>query len=525
MKPNETIIKELFESRVKTLDVLARLKRKTAKKYKVFCPANLSLLKTYHEMVKNKRMSPERNIENLLITRPIRSLSGIVNISVLTKEYPCPGKCLYCPQESGIPKSYVSGEPAVERAKRLRYDPYLQTKKRIEMLEDQGHSTDKIELRIVGGTWSYYPKQYQNWFVKSCFDACNEKISINLGKAQQVNEKAKHRIVGLSVETRPDFIDETEIKRLRKLGATLVELGVQSIYNDVLKKNLRGHGSKEIILATKLLKNAGFKVLYQMMPNLPGSNLGKDEKMFKELFTNPDFQPDLLKIYPCALLKEAPLYKLWRNGRYRPYTESQLTNLIKKIKRIIPYYVRIQRISRDIPSSSIVSGPAKISNLRQLLSEKMKEENWQCKCIRCREVREKHAPEEKIFLFRQDYEASGGKEIFLSFESEKRKLHSLLRLRITPKEALIREIHTYGLSVPIAKKGESPQHHGLGKKLIKTAEKIAKNEFDSKKISVIAGIGARDYFKKLGYKLENTYMVKTLRQRSQSPLRFVFLSQ
>jgi elongator complex protein 3 len=510
MEPNEIIIKELFKSRVKTLDALARLKRKIAKKYRVSCPANLSLLKTYHEMVKNKRVSPADSIENLMITRPVRSLSGIVNISVLTKEYPCPGKCLYCPQESGIPKSYVSGEPAVERAKRLRYDPYLQTRKRIEMLEAQGHPTDKIELRIVGGTWSYYPKQYQNWFVRKCFDACNGKTSINLRKAQELNEKARHRIVGLSVETRPDFIDGKEIKRLRELGATLVELGVQSVYDDVLRKSLRGHGSKETILATKLLKDAGFKVLYQIMPNLSGSDIKRDEKMFKELFTNPDFQPDLLKIYPCALLREAPLYKLWQNGRYKPYTEFQMMNLIKKIKKIIPYYVRIQRISRDIPSSSIVSGPAKISNLRQLLSEDMRKKNWQCKCIRCREIKEKHAPGEKIHLFRQDYEASGGKEIFLSFESRKRELYSLLRLRITLKEAIIREIHTYGPSVPIADKGKSPQHHGLGKKLIKTAEKIARDEFNFKKISVIAGVGVRGYFRKEGYKLEDTYMVKSL---------------
>jgi elongator complex protein 3 len=511
MEPNEIIIKELLKSRVKTPDVLARLKRKIAKKYRVSCPANLSLLKTYHEMVKNKRVSPTNGIENLIMTRPVRSLSGIVNVSVLTKEYPCPGKCLYCPQESGIPKSYVSGEPAVERAKKLRYDPYLQTIKRIEMLKAQGHPTDKIELRIVGGTWSCYPKQYQNWFVKKCFDACNGKISINLRKAQESNEKAKHRIVGLSVETRPDFINEKEIKHLRELGATLVELGVQSVYDDVLRKNLRGHGSKETILATKLLKNAGFKVLYQIMPNLPGSDMKRDEKMFKELFANPDFQPDLLKIYPCALLKETPLYKLWQNGRYKPYTEFQMMNLVKKIKKMIPYYVRIQRISRDIPSSSIVSGPAKISNLRQLLSEDMEKKNWQCKCIRCREVKEKRTPGEKTYLFRQDYEASEGKEIFLSIESKKRRLYSLLRLRITPKEAIIREIHTYGPAVPIAEKRESPQHHGLGKELIKAAEKIARNEFNFKKISVIAGVGVRDYFRGKGYKLEDTYMVKSLR--------------
>jgi len=307
MKINEIIIQELIKTQVKTSADLAVVKREIAKKYKIPCPSNIELLKAYHELVKNKRVKPSKTIENLLKTRPIRSLSGIVNISVLTKSYPCPGKCLYCPIENGIPKSYVSGEPAVERAKKLKYDPYLQVKKRIEMLKAEGHPTDKIELRIVGGTWSYYPKKYQTWFIKRCFDACNSMQRSNLCTAQKLNEKAKHRIVGLSIETRPDFINEKEIRRLRKLGVTMVELGVQSIYDDVLKLNLRGHGVKEIILATKLLKDAGFKVLYQMMPNLPGSNLKKDEKMFEELFQNSDFQPDLLKIYPCALLKEAPL--------------------------------------------------------------------------------------------------------------------------------------------------------------------------------------------------------------------------
>ena len=516
-------------------------KRKIAKKYEIPCPSNIELLKAYHKLVKNKRVKKSEKLENLLKTRPIRSLSGIVNISVLTKPYPCPGKCLYCPTEKGIPKSYVSGEPAVERAKALNYDPYLQVRKRIEMLENQGHPTDKIELRIIGGTWSYYPKQYQSWFITRCFAACNAKLTRNrnakltqkivtLKEKQKRNEKAKHRIVGLSIETRPDFINLSEIKKLRGLGVTMVELGVQSIYDDILKLNLRGHEVKETILATKLLKDAGFKVLYQMMPNLPGSNLKKDEKIFEELFSNPDFQPDLLKIYPCALLKEAPLYKWWKAGKYKPYTEKQLINLVKKIKKKIPYYVRIQRITRDIPSQKVIIGPAKISNLRQLIAKEMKKEGWQggedksssspvagaweCKCIRCREVRENYNPKEKLYLYRQDYDASGGQEIFLSFESKNRaKLYSLLRLRITSQnKATVREIHTYGQLYPLRGRVAliSPQHKGLGKRLIKEAEKIAKKEFDLNKIAVISAIGARDYFRKSGYKLKDTYMIKNL---------------
>lgn len=531
----EKIIKKLIKNKVKTPEDLAKAKREIAKEDKLACPGNISLLKTYHKMVKNETIKKSKAVESILITRPVRSLSGIVNISVLTKPYPCPGKCLYCPQEQGLPKSYLSGEPAVERAKKLNFDPYLQTRKRIEMLEKEGHPTDKIELRVVGGTFSYYSKQYQTWFIKECFRAANENKIKNskfqtLEAMQKTNEKAKQRIVGLSVETRPDFINKEEVRRLRKLGVTMVELGVQSIYGDVLKKNLRGHGVKEIVLATKLLKDAGFKILYQMMPNLPGSDLEKDKKMFEELFKNQSFQPDMLKIYPCALLKEAPLYKLWKRGRYKPYSRQQLIELVKSIKQTVPCYVRIQRISRDIPSESVVFGPAKISNLRQILKEDMKKEKWLCKCIRCREVKEKYDSKEKVYLFRKDYKASEGKEIFLSFESQKeksgagksQKLYSLLRLRISSQPlspvlkntAIIREIHTYGLALPIkyagATRAFSSQHRGIGKKLIKEAEKITKKEFKLNKISVISAVGARSYFRKLKYRLKNTYMIKSI---------------
>lgn len=521
MMISEAIIKELVKTKVKTEEDLAVAKRKIAKQYQSPFPNNIALLKTYHELIKSKSIKPSAFIEVILRTRPIRSLSGIVNVSVLTKPYRCPGKCLYCPIEKGIPKSYVSGEPAVERAKRLNYDPYLQVKKRIEMLTSEGHPTDKIEIRIVGGTWSFYPQKYQTWFIKKCFDACNDRNSASINIAQKFNEKAKHRIIGLSIETRPDFITADEITKLKKMGVTMVELGVQSIYDDVLKKNLRGHGVKETILATQLLKDAGFKVLYQMMPNLYGSSPVRDLKMFKTIFTDSRFQPDLLKIYPCALLKSSPLFKVWRKGGYRPYAEKQLIALIRAIKKIVPYYIRIQRIVRDIPSKSIAAGPAKISNLRQMVS-------GFCKCIRCREVKANYDPEEKIKLFRQDYDASKGKEIFLSFENQNRtKLYSLLRLRIpailtkkTPTQSFIREVHTYGQLRPIEKDSTSfvvmkepyhgPQHKGWGKKLIEEAEKISKKEFKVKKIAVISGVGVREYYRKLGYHLENTYMVKSI---------------
>ena len=511
------------------------LKRKIAQKYKIPCPSNIKLLRAYHRLIKNKKIKKVPDIEKLLRTRPVRSLSGIVNVSVLTKPYPCPGQCIYCPLQKGMPKSYLKGEPAAERAKRLNFSPYLQTKKRLEALRAQGHPVDKIELRVVGGTWSYYPRQYQSWFVKECFRAANEreitgkpKIQIknrDLKTFQKRNERARQRIVGLSIETRPDFIDKKEIKRLRKLGVTLVELGVQSIYDDVLNLVKRGHGRKEIISATKLLKDAGFKILYQMMPNLPGADLKKDEEMFEELFREPDFRPDYLKIYPCALLKETPLYKYYLEKKYKPYLKDELLNLLSKIKQKIPVYVRIQRITRDIPSTYIVEGGVKISNLRQVVQEKMKEEGKRCLCIRCREVKENYNPREKLYLYRHNYEASGGKEIFISIENKKRtKLFSFLRLRVPSSyfkkgrslfkvlenSAIIREIQTMGQSMPIGKKNIAPQHRGLGKKLVKEAEKIAKKEFGLKKITAISGIGARSYWRKLGFRLKDTYMVRYL---------------
>jgi len=513
----ESAVIDLAKSKIETLPDFESAKRLISKRYEIPTPSNINLLKAYHKLLGNKRIKENKKLEYLLRKRRIRSLSGIVNVSVLTKPYKCPGKCIFCPTQKGVPKSYLKKEPAVQRAILARFDPYLQFKTRIESLEMTGHPTDKIELRVIGGTWSYYPKQYQKNFVKRCFEAGNNRKSKTLESAQRINERAKHRIIGLTVETRPDYINPKEIKWLRELGVTRVEIGVQSIYEDVLSLNRRGHTVKETIDATRLLKNAGFKVSYQIMPNLAGSSFKKDIEMFKELFSNPDFQPDLLKIYPLGLVKESLLYGWYKKKRFRPYSEKKLIKLLIEMKKQIPHYVRIERVIRDIPSADIVAGGVKTSNLREVVQKEVK-----CKCIRCREVKESYDEKEKLFLLRQDYQASGGKEIFLSFENKNRtKLHALLRLRINndysglpvlEKSAVVREIHTYGQMARIIRKqtSGSAQHKGLGKKLMKEAEKIAKKEFKLDKIAVIAGIGVRGYYRKLGYKLKDTYMVKSI---------------
>ncbi|MCK5413332.1 MAG: tRNA uridine(34) 5-carboxymethylaminomethyl modification radical SAM/GNAT enzyme Elp3 [Candidatus Pacebacteria bacterium] len=546
MNINEYIINELIEKvsirkRQLSSEYLSKLKRKASKKYGTPCPTNIELLQSYREMSKNNSL---KEIENILMTKNIRTSSGVAVIAVLTKPYPCPGKCKFCPSEKDMPKSYLSNEPAVMRAMLTDFHPFKQVQARLKSLQATGHKTDKIELIIMGGTFSYLPKSYQTWFVKECFRACNitsekrKAKSEKLEQLQKINETAKHRIVGLTLETRPDYVDQKEILRMRKLGATRVELGVQTIYDDVFKLNSRGHNKKEVVLATKLLKEAGFKINYHMMPNLPGSNYKQDLSMFHELFSNPDFQPDMLKIYPCVVVKDAEIFKWWKNGKYKPYSDKKLIKLLCEIKKNIPYYVRITRLIRDIPSTSIVAGN-KISNLRQTLEKKSIEENWKCKCIRCREIRnqninitsdKKEIGIKKLKLFRQDYEASNGKEIFLSFEDEKRQhLYSLLRLRINKtgdhsserknsilpalqNASIIREVHTYGTLAPIKSSDEKhTQHTGLGKKLIQEAEKITQKEFGLKKIAVISGVGVRGYYRKLGYRLEGGYMVKCLK--------------
>ncbi|MBI4359431.1 MAG: tRNA uridine(34) 5-carboxymethylaminomethyl modification radical SAM/GNAT enzyme Elp3 [Candidatus Nealsonbacteria bacterium] len=523
MDVSEIIVKKLVKNRVVKPEDLASLKRAFAKEYHLSCPKSSSLLQAYHNLVDEGKIGRSENLEKLLRTRKMRSLSGIVSVSVLTKPYPCPGSCLYCPTQKGLPKSYLDGEPAVMRALANRFDPYLQVRNRLDSLRATGHETGKIELIIIGGTWSALPARYQEWFVKECFRAANHRLrSTSLIDEQKKNEKARHRIIGVTIETRPDFINGEEVKRLRKLGITRVELGVQSLRNDVLKKNLRGHLVSETIRATRLLKESGFKVCYHLMPNLLGSSLKKDEEMFSEVFQNPDFRPDFLKIYPCVVVKEAPLYRLWLKKKYRSYSDRQLIDLLKKVKQKIPVWCRVIRVYRDIPSSYVVAG-SKVSNLREVVLKEMEKEGKKCRCIRCREAKQGFSSREDLQLFRQDYSASDGQEIFLSFEDKKRRyLYSLLRLRlprgdqkeavfpVLEKATLIREIHTYGQALALGEKTRhSPQHQSLGKDLIKEAERIAQKEGFSK-MAIIAGVGTRGYYRRLGYRLRDTYMIKRL---------------
>jgi len=525
----EQFITELNRKQSAKRDDIFALQRRFCKKYnRTNFFRKDELMESYRRMLSQGKIKPNKKLEQAFVLKQVRSLSGIVVVSLLTKPFPCPGKCLYCPTEMGAPKSYLKNEPAVARAIMCKYDPYLQVKARLQALKNIGHPIDKINIRIIGGTWSYYPKNYQTWFMKKIYKAVNEfetRIRNNelgtrvLNQLQQANEKAKCRIVEISVETRQDYIDNNEIKRLRNFGVTKVELGVQALDDDVLKINRRGHDIKTTIKATKLLKDAGFKVAYQMMANLYGSNLKKDKKMFEELFNNADFRPDYLKIYPQALVKNSGTYILYKNKKYKPYSKKQLKNLIKYIKSIVPYYLRIERIIRDIPTNKIIEGGAKISNLRQIIKEEMKEENLKCKCIRCREIKDNDFKRIIPLLIIYKYKSSEGIEYFLSYESKKRdKLFSILRLRITKDlnilelkdAAIIREIHTYGRELPVSKNEKlASQHHGLGKNLIKEAEQIARNN-GLEKIAVISGIGARPYFRKLGYKLENTYMIKSI---------------
>lgn len=517
-------LEELKKRKIKNRRDVELLKKEFALKFKIPYLKNTQLLTAYQNLLKKGKLKKSQILEKILKKKPVRSLSGIVNISVVTKPYFCPGRCIFCPAEKNLPKSYLSGEPAIERAKEFNFDPFLQTTARIKELKTAGHSTAKIELRIVGGTWSVYPKNYQQWFLKRCFEAANGKKSKTLKEAQRINEKAKNRIVGISIETRADLVSVKEIKRLREYGVTLVEIGVQTLDNEVLEKNQIGFKKETVAEATKLLKDAGFKVLYHLMPNLFGSNFQKDFLSLKSVFEDENFRPDWIKIYPLMIIKGTKLYQIWKKGEFLPYSDKKLIELLIKIKEILPYWVRVARIVRDIPAQKIEAG-CKISNLREVLREEMKKRGLKCKCIRCREIRERYKLKEKVYLFREDYEASGGKEIFLSFENKSReKLYSLLRLRIPSQifkkerhfipilnnSAIIREIQTYGESVPIAEKKLAPQHRGLGKKLIKEAEKIAKKEFKLNKIAIISGVGARDYFRKFGYKLKETYMVKRI---------------
>lgn len=491
---------------------------------------NDTLIERYRLDVDRGLRSADSRVERILTLNGIRSQSGIATITVITEPYPCPGRCVYCPTEVRAPKSYLTNEPAVMRAIRNAYDPFRQVWSRLEALEETGHPTEKIELIVKGGTWSFYPEAYQREFIQRCFDAANDFAQdasaqgpSSLEAAQHINETAQHRIIGVTIETRPDYVDAAEVRRLRELGVTRVELGVQTLDETVLALIVRDHGTAEVRRATQRLKDAGFKVAYHLMPNLPGATPDNDLDTARRLFHEPGYQPDAMKLYPCVVIETAELFQWWKQGRYVPYDDETLIELLIQIKQLVPPYVRIERIIRDIPSTSIQAG-CLVTNLREELHRRMRDRGLRCRCIRCRQVRD--ALEGQFTMTQRRYEASEATEIFLSFEDPSTdQLASLLRLRISStasrgathgmpalhQAALIREVHTYGHHVPLHQRRDgAAQHRGFGEQLIREAERIADQEFGCSRMAVIAGIGARQYYRRLGYELEDTYMVKSL---------------
>ncbi|MCK5591485.1 MAG: tRNA uridine(34) 5-carboxymethylaminomethyl modification radical SAM/GNAT enzyme Elp3, partial [Candidatus Pacebacteria bacterium] len=490
----------------------------------------------YRSMVESGEQTPSREIEQLLRKIKVRSNSGVAVVSLLTKPYACPGKCIYCPIEKEMPKSYLSKEPAAARALANDFDPYKQVVNRLRALVVNGHPVDKLELIVIGGTWSFYDQEYQEEFIKEIFRASNnflakegeeiEKDSKTLEELQKINETAGARVIGLSVETRPDYINEEELNRLRRYGVTKVEIGVQHLDDKVLEYNKRGIKTSLVAEATELLRNAGFKIVYHMMPNLPKSNLQMDVEMFKRLFSGKDFHPDMIKIYPCVVLQKTGLYEIWKRGEFKAYTDEELTKILISIKKDIPPYVRLIRVIRDIPATYIMAG-SKMSNLRQIIQQDQKKNDWVCRCIRCREVRNEEVLLENYLLSRIEYETQTGKEIFLSFEHKDKKENKCVafcRLRLPNKNmfsnlsgdlevlkdtAIIRELHTYGQLVRINEEGGQSQHRGFGRRLMEEAENIARTS-GYKKIAVISGVGVCEYYRTLGYGLDRTYMVKKI---------------
>ncbi len=451
--------------------------------------------------------------------KPIRTLSGVTTVTVLTKPYPCPGKCIFCPSDVQMPKSYLPDEPGARRALQNHFDPFRQVSSRLEALEAVGHPTEKIELLILGGTWSSYRKDYQEWFILRCLDGMNQVDSGSLEEAQKINENAGHRNVGLVIETRPDHVDGREMAWLRHLGVTKVQMGAQSLDDRILELNQRGHTAQDTLEAVHRLRAAGFKVVLHWMPNLLGATPVSDREDFARLWQG--YCPDEIKIYPNQLLANSELYDYWLRGEFQPYSTDTLIQLIADIKPGIPRYCRVNRIIRDIPSTNVVEGNKRTS-LRQDVHEELSRRGNVCTCIRCREVRSKQVMAEDLIFNDLVYDTGRSEEHFLSFDTADDHLVGFLRLSLPGSlapvpdiqelsgAAIIREVHVYGQSLPVGAEEQGiAQHSGLGTRLIEQAEIIARHKgFHS--LAVISAIGTRQYYQKQGFRRGQLYQLKDL---------------
>jgi len=483
------------------------------------------LVTAYREKVASGEWPEDPSLLARIRMKPGRTLSGVTTVTVLTAPCDCPGECVFCPNDSRMPKSYLPDEPGAARAFQNAFDPYKQVRSRIDAYEAVGHPTEKIELLILGGTWHAYSREYREWFVGRCFDAMNEHDMEHLADAQHFNETARHRNVGLVIETRPDEINPAELAEMRRLGVTKVQMGAQSLDDEILLLNKRGHSVDDLLRATALLRAGGFKIVLHWMPNLLGTTLDSDREDFGRLWVPASeglgFSPDELKIYPTQLLEGTELFDRWAAGAYRPYTTEELIDLIADIKPGIPPYCRVNRVIRDIPSTHVVEGN-KHTNLRQDVFKELKRRGQVCRCVRCREVRGEKVQPETLRLVDEIYHPAFAEEHFLSYVTPDDKLAGYLRLSLPSADApdtgmadldgaaLIREVHVYGQSVEVGESREgAAQHIGLGTQLLERAEEVAKSAGFAR-LAVIAAVGTRVYYESRGFERSDLYMVRSI---------------
>lgn len=534
------IIDEAIANNITTKKQLEKLKIQTCRDMKLAGFMSNSKILQYANDDELEIVRP------LLMKKPTRTISGVAIVAIMCHPHKCPhGRCKYCPESSIAPPSYTGEEPAALRARMFNFHPYIQTFNRLYQLRNIGHSIDKVELIIMGGTFASRCLDYQEWFVTQALRAMNdfEAVAASIPKnqreieiipptdfkyiddVQKMNESSKVRCVGLTFETRPDFSKVEDVNRMLNFGVTRVELGVQTLYNHIYKRVDRGHKISDVIEANQALRDSAIKVAMHMMPGLSSSK-SSDIRMFKRLFNEEAFSPDMLKIYPCLITEGSEFYDMWQRGEYEPYTSEEAVDLIVEVKKILPKWVRTMRIQRDIPATLINAGVKK-SNLGELVYNRLDEEDIHCQCIRCREVGHKKSQGidvdfDSIELLREDYKAVEGREIFLSVEDTSNDiLIGFTRLRIpsknafrpeiTPTTSLIRELHVYGQMQKIGQNDDKLwQHQGYGAKLLAEAEMIAKDEFGKDKMSIISGIGVRNYYRKFGYEKDGPYMSKNI---------------
>lgn len=525
------IVNQLITAHEKGNDVnLNKIKGQTSSKYGLTSQPRLVDIIAAVPPAYKKVLLPK------LKAKPVRTASGIAVVAVMCKPHRCPhinmtgNICVYCPggPDSDFEystQSYTGYEPTSMRAIRARYNPYLQTRHRMDQLKQLGHSVDKVEFIVMGGTFMCLDESYRDFFIRNLHDALSGHTSNNVDEAVKYSERSKTKCIGITIETRPDYCLKKHLSSMLMYGCTRLEIGVQSVYEDVARDTNRGHTVKAVSESFHLSKDAGFKVVSHMMPDLPNVGLERDIEQFIEFFENPAFRADGLKIYPTLVIRGTGLYELWKTGRYKSYPPNTLVDLIARILALVPPWTRVYRVQRDIPMPLVSSG-VEHGNLRELALARMKDLGTKCRDVRTREVgiqeiHHKVRPFE-IELIRRDYVANGGWETFLSYEDpEQDILVGLLRLRKCSEEtfrpelkggcSIVRELHVYGSVVPVSARDPSKfQHQGFGMLLMEEAERIARDEHGSVKIAVISGVGTRNYYRKIGYELEGPYMVKNL---------------